>query len=555
MALADIQSTFSQILAAPTPSQSVDNKVNLWLRNAKLAIALVNEEPAAALAAHGTKNSLSPQLTHILLLTVFGKLNHFNDHYLQHLVAATLALYHLTGHVKSDETDAEQLGDASLIRKSNDGKAISEFLRAKGLSSWLEILRLKRVVFSARNAQAHSIASAKLNRAQRLCLLSKIISSASTEKKHSLFSQCTRLIPVHHHGLLPSLSPLFERAMPGEKVYASGIPATIVDIQQNHSFAAVARNADRDSDWVPASSIRSPIHQHIEFDAFIALFNETRAPRLVKGGQPFFPTTFAIQRPPSALLHIIDELQKRDIDIPTLCEKIERAPTFNHFLISTASQDNRLQLPVKTIKQAVLTYGTERVGDMLVQFALMERLTQHEFPLVDTCKQFTLVASAFASHIASLTKTKFTAQSAALTMTFACSPLFTLPGLKVITKLPVRANPDFSINNTFKITTPSPWLSIASELAENWHQSATWRAVLHQCNKTNDAVPTSLRKEHAVISLGFYLAKAYLLITPDKNLSNTKEVKLWKSVLSLSSSDLAHIVNERKPHLICPLPR
>ncbi|WP_269517583.1 histidine kinase [Alteromonas sp. BMJM2] len=553
MASADIQSTFSQLLAAPSPFESVDKKVNTWLQKAKLAITLVNEVPAAALALNTTKNALPPQLTHILLLTVFGKLNHFNDHYLQHIVAATLALYHLAGYDNDEKANAELLGEVGPYDEQSDKKLVYEFLSAKGLSSWLEILRLKRVVFSAKNARA--LSSAKVNRAQRLCLLSKIISRSAPDKRQSTFTQCVRLIPVHHHFLLSSLPLLFERAMPGEKVYASGFPATIVDIQQSHSFAALAHNIDRESGWVPSASVRTPIRQYIELDEFIALFEDTRAARIVKGGQPFFPTTYNIQRPPSALLHIIDELQKRDIDISILCEKIEHAPTFNHFLISTASQDNRLQLPVKNIKQAVLTYGTERVGDMLVQFALMERLTQHEFPLLDTCKQFTLVASAFASHIASLTKTKFTAQSAALTMTFACSPLFTLPGLKVTNTLPIRSNPHFSINNTFKIVSPSPWLSIAGELAGNWHQSATWRAVLHQCNKANDAVPTSLRKEHAVISLGFYLAKAYLLTTIGKDLSNTKEAKLWMSVLSLSSKDLAHIVNEQRNLLVCPLPR
>lgn len=553
MALADIQSTFSQIISVPTPSESVDKKVSIWLNKAKLALALANEEPAVALAVNTTKNSLPPQLAHVLLLTAFGKLNHFNDHYLQHIIAATLALYHLDDLNNSNDTGVERKNDDSRDKNHSDSRTLSEFLRAKGLSCWLDILRLKRVAFSVKNA--HALASTKLNRAQRLCLLSKIISSASAEKRHNLFSQCARLIPVHHHLLLSSLSALFERAMPGEKVYVSGVPATIVDIQNNHSFAAVSQSAERECNWVPSSSVRTPIHQYIDFEKFIALFDETRTARLVKGGQPFFPTAFGIQLPPSALLHIIDELQKRDIDIPSLCKKIDHTPAFNQFLIRTASQDNRLQLPVNNIKQAVLTYGTERIGDMLVQFALMERLTQHEFPLVDTCKQFTLVASAFASHIASLTKTKFTAQSAALTMTFACSPLFTLPGLKVISKLPIRANPNFSINNTFKITTPLPWLSIAGELAKNWHQSATWRAVLHQCNKANEAVPSSLKKEHAVISLGFYLAKTYLLSPPDEDFSSFKEAKIWTSVLSLSSSDLTHIVDEQRTHLVCPLPR
>lgn len=554
MAEASIPTPLSNLLTAPDSDESAEEKVNLWLKNAKGIVALVNEEPAVAIATISISSTLPFQLSHLISIAIFGKLNHFNDHYLQHIIAAVYATNYL----------------ANTKAQTSCKKAITQFLRSKGLLLWLDIVRLQRVLFTTKSS--HALSHIKLNSAQRLCVLASVVSSCKQEHRSAVFLRCIRLIPTHQRNLVKPLIELFERPLPGAKVYANGMPATVIDIKQGHSFVYIttAKNtkekrgaqvknssskiSEHQNAWIKNASIRAPIDQHIELDEFIAVYYKTAADRVATGGQGFFPSTYGIQKPPTPLLHIIDELQKRDIDIPSLCEKIERVPSFNNFLVYTASQDNRLKLPVKSIKQAVLTYGTERVGDMLIQFALMERLTQHKYPLVETCKHFTLLASAFASKLSSLTKTKFSPQSAALTMTFVCSPLFTQPELKVMTRLQIRETAKFSINTTFKIASSSTWLSIAGELSGNWHQSSTWRALLHHCNKTNDKVPKSLRKEHAIILSAFYLAKTCLF--NDYNALNgvDKEIAPWLSVLSLSPSDLSRIIDEHREQFYCPLP-
>ncbi len=283
--------------------------------------------------------------------------------------------------------------------------------------------------------------------------------------------------------------------LPGAKVFANGVPGALVDVQQNHGYVFTLSKDDEDGKWLPLSAIQAPVLLSLPFEHFIALYTDTANARANQGGTPYLPSTFAIQHPPKALITIIDELQKQDVVIEQLCEKIEKVPTFNHFLMLTASQDNRLQLPVKSIKQAVLTYGIERVGDMLIQFALLERLTQNQFPLMGMCKQITLLACSFSSYFAQIVDSKFTPQSAALTMTFICTPLFTLPGFKVSKSLPVRLDNIVSINNAFKVKSDTPWLAIASELAGSWHQSSTWRAVIHQCGKASTEVPKSIQKD------------------------------------------------------------
>ncbi|MEM7266627.1 MAG: histidine kinase, partial [Pseudomonadota bacterium] len=211
------------------------------------------------------------------------------------------------------------------------------------------------------------------------------------------------------------------------------------------------------------------------------------------------------------------------------------------------------QLPVKSIKQAVLTYGIERVGDMLIQFALLERLTQNQFPLMGMCKQLTLLACSFASYFAQLADSKFSPQSAALTMTFVCTPLFTLPGFKVSRALPVDLSKAVSINSAFKVKSDTPWLAIASELAGSWHQSSTWRAVIHQCSKVSTDVPKSLQKEQAILVLSFAIAKACLFNQDIYSLLQDINIKTLLNILGIRRDDVVNALDANGSLLFCPL--
>ena len=533
--MTNIISTLKRLVHQGDETLSVEQRINFWLKNAKRVLTLVNANPAIASASLHIDNDLPKDTHQLLLLALFGKLCRFNDHYLQHILASLLATLWLS----DKETTREQT--AAVIR----------FLRNHNLSVWLDTLRLQKAFQATK--QINYVADSRLNMAQRLCLLAGVF--ANRPKKvgyQTLFSQVAVRLPANDRHYLAALITLFERALPGAKIYANGAPGALIDIQQNHGFVFMPSSENEDGKWLPLSSIHSPDAMSMPFEHFIALYTDTAQARVNQGGTPFLPSNYAIQHPPNALLSIVDALQKSEVDIPELCEKIEQVPTFNQFLMQTASQDNRLQLPVKSIKQAVLTYGIERVGDMLIQFALMERLTQNQYPLLPMCKQFTLLACAFASHFAQTANTKFSPQSAALTMTFVCAPLFTLPGFKVSKTLPVSGASAVSINKAFKVKSDTPWLAIASELAGSWHQSSTWRAVIHQCSKASSEVPKSLQKEQAIVSLSFALAKACLFTQDAYSLLHNISVKSILNILHIGQDDVLQALDANGQLLFCP---
>ena len=533
-AVSDIISALERLVYTPSRSASVDVCVNIWLKSAKRVLTLVQSDTAIAIAVLNLKNELPRITQQVLLLALFGKLNKLNDHYLQHVIAALLA----THWTKSQKENKTQL---------------LAFLRRRQLTVWIEILRLEKSVH-AEQIHPTIFGMSRLSKSQRLCLLAHVFSS-NTEKSNNceLYAHSVRSCSAHHRSLLAPLATLFSQPMPGAKVFAKGIPGALIDIQQNHGFVFMLSNDDVDGQWIPISAITQPTALFMPFEHFIAMYSDTADSRAHKDGTHFLPHTFAIQTPPRSLLAIIDELQKRDVEIPSLCEKIEKVHTFNRFLMQTASQDNRLQLPVKNITQAVMTYGIERVGDMLMQFALMERLTQNQFPLMGMCKQFTLISCSVASLLAGMSDTKFTPQSAALTMTFLCSPLFTLPGLKIATSLPVSHDQGFSINHAFRIRGTASWLDIASELTGKWHQSATWRAIIHNCNKPSEEVPNSLRKEHAIMLLAFSIAKCILFRGSTYALNQNITYKSLLSILRIQNHTLMAALENSSSLYVCPL--
>lgn len=536
MEVNNIISALSRLVHPPKHSTPIDQCVNHWLKNAKRILTIVNSDPAIVVPIIHIETPMSEISRHVLLLALFGKLNQFNEHYLQHIIAALLATHWITTNSVHEER-----------------KALISFLTKRQLFVWRDIIRLQKA-FANSASLRRMLADLRLTQAQRLSVISRLCATRSSNSSASTtFEIVVRNIAPLQRILVSNLATLFTRAVPGAKVFVGGKAGVVVDIQKDHAFVIALSDNDIDGTWQPFTRVMFPKPLFIPYEHLVALYSQTSDNRQYKGGNGFLPATYAIQAPPTSLTAIIDELQKRDCEIPSLCEKIENVESFNLFLMHTASQDNRLQLQVKNIKQAVMTYGIERVGDMLIQFALMERLTQKQFPLMSTCKQFTLLCCAIASSLASMTNTKFSPQSAALTMTFLCSPLFTLPGLKIARKLPVNPEKPFSFNHAFYVKSEIPWITSAGELAGNWHQSATWRAVIHHCNKQNEEIPSSLRKEHALMQLAFALGKISLFHGNIFTLGQDITFKTLLIQLSLSQKDIQSIITSQSALLFCPL--
>ena len=81
----DIAATLaSPIIDAHTPQELV----NACLKKSKALLTFVENNAALALAVlEYPQLDISPFARHLFTLTTFAKLNHFNDHFLQHIVA------------------------------------------------------------------------------------------------------------------------------------------------------------------------------------------------------------------------------------------------------------------------------------------------------------------------------------------------------------------------------------------------------------------------------------------------------------------------------------
>lgn len=533
--------TLSDYLSEQLPTTaSIEDIVNHSLKKAASVVDFIYAHPAISLAIfQNSQSEIDAFSRQIITLAVFGKLNVFNDHFLQHIIAAHIVTHYL---------QRQKQDTAHALRRS-----LILFIKQNQLQIWRQVISLRKVLFS--QSSIRLINSAKVTPLQNLSLTASIFSHC--RQKHSALSLLRFIAqnaPAIFRAYLYPIASLVAQPLPGARVFFKAHPATVIDIQRDHILLfSPSREESAPFQWVNKAKIYAPTTHYMALDEFLGHYNQCEQERKTKGSVPFFPISYAIQHPPASLLGIIDELKQPDVNIPKLCKKVEVAPTFSRFLLSTASQDNRLRLPVSSVKQAILTYGLERVGDMLVQFALMERLTQHKYPLLNMSKQFTLLACAIASQLASITSSKFSPQSAALVTTFLCAPLFTLPGLKIALFLPVNNKDYFQIHKTFKIKNTVQWNTIAGELASNWHQGATWRALIHHSGKHHLEVPASLRKEHAIVQLAFGLAREYLF--PLKQRDHATDIArntLLKSI-NLTQNDVKLIMNRVNEYLYCPL--
>lgn len=539
----DLSSLVSLLDRSPKAHQPPLDIVNFALAQSKALLSFSKNNTALLFGAVDSPSSaLSQKIKHMLCLSLCGKRAMLNEHYLQHIIAAHLTVYWLTS---LNETKSPR--ETTAISKTS-----ITFFASKQLKVWQYVFALKRII-----TRAHShryLGDERLNRLQRLCLtVSALVYKNQNESLFSALSAIAQHYPARDHELLSPLCNLITAAMPGEIVYIKAKRAIIIDIQISHSLIFVSDNKESSPySWVANSALMRTGQPRIAFEALSKHIIDAIDYRRVEGGQSMLPVSFSIQHPPLPLLTIIDALRKPDAELDDITAKVEVSPLFTTFLLKTASKDNRLQLPVKSIKQAILTYGIERIGDMLVQHALMERLTQHSYPLLAISKQYTLLACAIAAELSCRVKTKFTAQSASLITAFLCAPLFTFPGLKVASRLVANTKPDFSVTALFRLKGSNEWNAIAGELATNWHQSATWRALIHHSNKPTHDVPASLKKEHAILQLAMGVSREILFNERLPTAISQAEKELLRQI-NVTTTQFNTLLTGLSHYLFCPI--
>ncbi|MDC8830381.1 hypothetical protein [Alteromonas gilva] len=265
------------------------------------------------------------------------------------------------------------------------------------------------------------------------------------------------------------------------------------------------------------------------------------------------PASFPVSSPPASLRRLLQALNDPDVAIQKVVDLVAAEPMFAHFLTDAASKDNRMQLAVNDLKQSILTYGLERVGNMLVQYALYQRLTQHRFPLLLWFSKLTQIATLLSSELAATTRA-VTPQSAGLITTVALSPLFTVNELKSAVHIAADSAKLFDVST---LVNTSDALSSATRqrllaLANAWQQDKAQGQLIACGGKLPDDVPGRLRLTHCITGISIIWARQWLLAQqpcPQTQLFMRQTDKAYPGLLAHKESlyqQVAHL-------LICPL--
>ena len=225
------------------------------------------------------------------------------------------------------------------------------------------------------------------------------------------------------------------------------------------------------------------------------------------------PTTYPTAKPPASLQRLLKALNDPDINISTVVELVTAESTFTQFLNDAASRDNRMQLTVHNVKQSILTYGLERVGNMLVQYALFQRLTQHQFPLREWFVSLAQVAVLLSSELAGACG-KITPQYASLVTTVTVSPLFTTSNLKCRVALINRHQRLYDVSTLVEKAGSSADSHIRQRLislATAWQQDKHQSHLIACGGKMPKDVPALLRLPHCISGLSLIWARQWLL--------------------------------------------
>lgn len=522
-----------------------DNLPNACLKVASQAMQLCRSDADAVLAflrLSGHQEDDSESLCrHLLMTIVLGFDQHVNEHTLQHLMAAIVL--------------AVVSSDNFAIVHQRDLRRLTQRFRKRGLLLWLDILALRRALL--RKKALPLLRRSALNRYQRIVLIADILAQRlHQEPIVMLLRKLSAVLPPAFHQELTSLLRIPGENGPGQRVMSGGVPAVILAVRGYH--AAIVRTGEfaqstSEHQWVDVQLLTPSARQPMSFTTWLGHYERCQPDKDADSDAGPFRQVYPINRPPGRLLQIIDALQATDTDIDDLCTLIHKEPVLSDFLRQSASTDNRLQLPVHNLKQAVLTYGTERVGDMLTQQALQSRLNQHIYPLGSAVRHFTVLVSAIAGQLSIYTDTRFTSQSAALVATFLTAPLYMLPDMKTKSVMPVVHENYHDIQKLMAVKGTESWQTLVSDLSQGWHQPATWRALLYHTGKLPCDVPRSLQKEYSLLCLAVFWSASWLFDGSTTFTSLPTTVSQAKTYLGLSEHQITAIRAEMGTLLYCPV--
>jgi len=462
------------------------------------------------------------------LLTFVGLRLQFNEHYLQHFVAGAYA--------------AMSFAKAERNRVA----AYHQFCQKRQLDIIQSLLKVAKVASSA--TPERYLQENKLTREQ----IWLIIMFCALNSKSSAFTQ--KIQPA-----VSRLSSAFHADL-GTLINYPGkfLPGTAVNVPAGGGYYLYRLSLNTSAVWLTDTNqvVETPCQKLVKTDAPTLTLNrwQTLAARYIEEFTPttrqLFPLQYPISRLPADLRSIISGLQDSNTDISALARRIENIPVFAAYLKETASTDNRLQLTVKDVKQAMLTYGMTRVADMLILRALSQRLHQRFFPLMPVFVRLSEVTAAVASELTVLTKSKQTPQTMALIATFSTAPLFTVAGFKTLKRWPKVERQLYNLNSLWKSETQS-FSEMSTALARQWQQPPLYQGIISHCGRELRDIPGALKVDTAIISLATMLARLWLFgVTPDS--ASSKFQQQSYALLGINDKLIGNIQGQLSPLLWLP---
>lgn len=515
--------------------------VNAALSIAKRLIHFSRHHPQAALVAVNAlrqESGLSSPLPlrTALITTVLGQRSKLNDHYLQHVVAAHYMLFCTGSYHKDTQT---------LHFEKTLVQGLKKQLAKRHLRIWQDIFATYPVL--GRPKFIKYLQSPALRETQWWTLVSAFISTRFTDSFFQVLRKLALHSPLQREHLMQSWVTFPGDIWPAAQVAIS--PESLILLAKTDRQCGMMKQKQGERKFVIREQVTQPAIRYLGFDQWHELMQrfeaETESLVAFQPGGRVYP----LNHPPSSLLAIIDLLKRPDLEVDILSQRIENEAAFASALKVAASNDNRLQLPVHDVKQAILTFGLERVGDMLIREALVQRLTQNYFPLSQMCRNVLDVSANLSSLLAAETNTSLSPQAAGLISSFVLAPLFSLPALKVLPRFIHNNHNLHDVNDLVGLKTAHPFLDFAAELASNWHLPMSHRALILQLNRFPAQSKTAQQPDIAIIMLSLIWTRQWLFCPQLPDEASVEAERQCLHLLSIRPEQKAEC-QEKLSHLL-----
>ncbi|QPG05028.1 hypothetical protein IT774_12880 [Salinimonas marina] len=524
---------------------SLLNVARTGLSMGKQIVEFARHHPQAALVAVNAIRQES-SLTHplplktALMTAILGLRTQLNDHYLQHLTGATFTLFTAATYHRDTRTIHF---DTTVLQ------GLKKHLTGPQLGLWRTLFAVSKVVGQP-NFYRY-LQNPAINYPQWWMICCAHLSVHFSFSFFEALRPVALASPSAYEPIIRSWLTFPGDYWPGGQAADDNGKHTIVFKTQSHYALSCGAQTEA-LNW-QASVPRPPIH-YIRFAQWCSLHDAAKDDQQQINAFKFEGRRYPVSHPPAAILNIVSMLRNNDVNINKLSDQVQLEPAFAEALKQSAAMDNRLKLPVKEVKQAILTYGTERVGDMLVLEALMQRLNQHYFPLGRCCQNLLVVSANLASLIAAQVNSRLSSQGAALVSSFALAPIFSLPALKVLPRLPHHEYALHNINTLLRLKSTDSMVDYAARLAANWHQPALHQAIIRQFGKEPDQASPGVLKEFAIISLSLLLSRKWLLVPGEMDPDSIRALRQCLQLLGLKPAVVSELQNSVSALLTSPLP-